>query len=122
MSTELEGGVDIDGNSALREVLSRLPASAAKVHMTYYGSGDSGDIDEFDILDENDEPVDVEDDVEESVRDILWETFPNGMHAGWENNDGGRGTIDLDLKAGTYTYEHADYYTEEEVTNHEGKL
>ena len=40
-------------------------------------------------------------------------------HGGWENNEGGSGSVTLDVEAGTLKLEHTEYFTESQDYVHE---
>jgi hypothetical protein len=57
--------------------------------------------------------------VDEVIRELCWDLLEQ-EHAGWENNDGGRGTFTFyvgdELKI---ELDHVDYFTHEEHSSHE---
>ena len=40
-------------------------------------------------------------------------------HGGWENNEGGNGSVTIDVEAGTLRLEHTEYFTESQDYVHE---
>lgn len=39
-------------------------------------------------------------------------------HEGYQNHDGGQGTLTIDVDEGVVTLEHTDFYTESDTTAH----
>jgi len=94
------------------EIIPRLKQwGVAKVKAEYSGYGDSGCIDGITYLDAHDQPVNmnmVRAASDPEIENVLYEFLP----AGFEINDGGQGTVTLDVAAGTVTIEHGENYTE----------
>lgn len=72
----------------------------------YSGMGDSGDMEEWYITPE----VALPPDLMETLTRMAWSATPPGF----ENNDGGQGTVDVDVAAQTVTLTHTDNYEERE--------
>lgn len=53
--------------------------------------------------------------VEDLLRDYTGDVVSN-YHAGYENNDGGEGTLELNTTEWTVTLHHSDYYTQADTT------
>jgi len=73
-----------------------------EVSITYAGSGDSGGIDVCSL----DDP-----ELNDFLFAVMWQ-----LHAGYENNDGGGGTVTWDLVQDKITVDHGNYYTASEDT------
>jgi hypothetical protein len=43
---------------------------------------------------------------------ILRWTWVDAHHSGWENNDGGSGTVTIHVAENNFQLEHTEYYTE----------
>lgn len=57
--------------------------------------------------------------IDEVIRELCWEIL-EWDHAGWENNDGGRGTFTFHVGDELrIELEHVDYFTHEEHSAHE---
>lgn len=82
----------------------------AKVHVEYNGEGDSGDIEHIAYLDTNDDSVDsgLPEGDEERLKNAIWPFVP----AGFENNEGGFGNVDIDLTTNLVLCEHSERVTE----------
>jgi hypothetical protein len=92
-----------------------LPALAqhrvANIEAAYSGYGDSGAIDGIQCRDETGSRVDrtsLPTPVIEQLENVLYEFLP----AGFEINDGGQGTLTLDVQTATVTVKHQENYTE----------
>jgi len=49
--------------------------------------------------------------IDSALRDFTL-TWVDAHHGGWENNDGGSGTMTINVSEGTFRLEHSEYYTE----------
>ena len=49
--------------------------------------------------------------IDSALRDFVL-TWVDAHHGGWENNDGGSGTMTINVSEGTFRLEHTEYYTE----------
>jgi hypothetical protein len=49
--------------------------------------------------------------VDDALRDFAL-TWANARHSGWENNDGGSGTVTIQVAENNFQLEHTEYYTE----------
>jgi hypothetical protein len=92
-----------------------LPALAqhrvANIEAAYSGYGDSGAIDGIQYRNETGSRVDrtsLPTPVIEQLENVLYEFLP----AGFEINDGGQGTLTLDVETATITLKHQENYTE----------
>lgn len=80
------------------ELLEHLRPYHETITMEYSGYGDSGDIESCSVDDSD-------------VAEFLWEMMWT-KHSGFENNEGGNGTVTWDLKLDQITIEHREAYTE----------
>lgn len=90
----------------------KLYPTAAKITISYSGSGDSGNIDEAQVWDRDGDPIDINKDLELAIDNYTFNllTFHYG---GWEINDGSQGTIIInDLVNLSGKIEHTQFYTE----------
>jgi hypothetical protein len=94
------------------EVIPALMASGvSNVEAAYSGYGDSGAIDGVQFRDKSGVRVEREKipaSLKEQLENVLYEFLP----AGFEINDGGQGTLTLDIQTGTVKLEHQENYTE----------
>ena len=94
------------------EIIPRLKQwGVSRVKAEYSGYGDSGCIDGITYLDAHGQPVNmdmVRSASDPDIENVLYEFLP----AGFEINDGGQGTLTVDVTAGTVTIEHGENYTE----------
>lgn len=116
------------------------PHGIVKVTVEYYGGGDSGGTEDVRLELENGETVSTPNVVmfyadarsrynletgslevetvtkKEMALSAALEDFAMHLveshHAGWENNDGGRGTVTFHVNTNEITVEHEEYYTE----------
>ena len=51
--------------------------------------------------------------LQEAVQDYAIDRV-NSLHGGWENNDGGEGTVTFDVPGGTVQVDHGQHYTRTE--------
>ena len=117
---------------------------AKEVVATYAGNGDEGQIDEVGLepatLDAD--QVQVQPTAERTTWDPTTRTHRTELvvdtrdlrtalcdfldaalvvvgHDGYENGDGGQGTLTIDVGSGSVTLEHTDFYTESDSSTHE---
>jgi hypothetical protein len=94
------------------EILPALRSHrVANIEAAYSGYGDSGAIDGIQYRDEAGVRVDrtaLPAPVIEQLENVLYEFLP----AGFEINDGGRGTLTLDVQTAKVTLAHQENYTE----------
>jgi len=99
--------------NTLRAVIlpALLESGVANVEAAYSGYGDSGAIDGVQFRDKSGVRVEREKipaALTEKLENVLYEFLP----AGFEINDGGQGTLTLDVQTGTVKLEHEENYTE----------
>ena len=93
------------------ELLERLrTAKIGKVEAQYDGYGDSGGVNQI--------TGGMEDRLEEAVSSFVWD-FAYGRHPGFENGEGGQGTLNWDITTDRITLDHGDNYIEVEQTREE---
>ncbi len=102
-----------------------IPALAkhrvANIEAAYSGYGDSGAIDGIQYRDEAGvrvERTSLPAPVVEQLENVLYEFLP----AGFEINDGGQGTLTLDVPTGKITLAHQENYTESRDSTREFDL
>lgn len=99
----------------LRKELIALGVDKATI--SYNGGGDEGNVEEV-TLSATTEP-DLSHTLYEKLSEWAWE-FVIGYHSGFENNEGGFGSIIWDMTTGAITLDHNDYIEHSEQTLHEG--
>jgi len=88
-----------------------IACRVANVEAAYSGYGDSGAIDGVQYRDKAGQRVErknIPAELTERLENILYEFLP----AGFENNDGGQGTLTLDTHSGRLTLKHQENFTE----------
>lgn len=102
-----------------------LPALAqhrvANIEAAYSGYGDSGAIDGTQFHDPSGQRVDratIPTLVVEQLENCIYEFLPSGF----EINDGGQGTLTLDIQDGRITLQHQENYTESRDSTREYHL
>ena len=140
LTTEEEFRATFDFNkAAVLAALQQAGATAATVD--YFGAGDEGRIEGVYITPDSAAAARVKLAVVErswdagarvmtaaavlrdyGVDDALTELCEAAItltgHDGYENGEGGRGALTVDVSAGTYSLEHGNYYVERDVTEH----
>lgn len=101
-----------NSKAQLRDVLlPRLKQwGVSRVVVEYSGYGDSGGIDGIAYLDANGQAVNmalVKTASDPAINEFAYECLP----LGFENNEGGQGTLTIDVLAGTVTIAHSENYT-----------
>ena len=104
------------------EIIPALMASGiANVEAAYSGYGDSGAIDGVQFRDKSGVRVEREKIpavLTEKLENVLYEFLP----AGFEINDGGQGTLTLDVQTSTVKLEHQENYTESTSSTREWEV
>lgn len=101
----------------LKEISVTLFArGVTKFSCEYSGEGDSGDID-YNFYEKNEafgpkNKKDIPEEILTKLLDIVWEFVPSGF----ENNDGGYGTLTIDFQTNTIELSHNDRIIEVETT------
>ncbi len=101
-------------------LLSIYEQEVEMVEVDFSGSGDSGDIDEWRYLDNDRNEIDIDERSEEIIKKIANEIINNHYGYDWYNNEGGRGTLHINLKEKTWDIEGVQYV--EEPNSEEGEL
>lgn len=91
-----------------------------KIEVEFSGAGDSGDIDEWRYLDSEGDEIYPSNQVVEVIKRIGERIINNHYSYDWYNNEGGRGTLHIDLKEKTWDIEGVQYA--EEPNSEEGEL
>ncbi len=123
-------------------LLTALAALAiTQLVVRYEGGGDSGDVSELEVFPESLAQANIantlkveqltyhclaaeyqdgeyryflqeqQSSIDSALRDFTL-TWVDAHHGGWENNDGGSGTMTINVSEGTFRLEHSEYYTE----------
>lgn len=79
-----------------------------KVVGGYSGYGDSGDLHDLDCFGPEDKPVQIDDALRQVLVNFLYEYLPDG----YEINDGGQGTVTLNLQTMRVELEHEENVVE----------
>ena len=93
---------------ALRAELLALGADELTGH--YDGYGDSGNVEDISAT-KGGEPIELSDDLTQRLDSFIWSLGYN-RHPGFENNEGGFGTLTWDLGTDEITVDHSDRYVE----------
>jgi len=94
----------------LRELLERLRSlGVTSVHAEYNGYGDEGQIEHLAFEPEG---IAIPKEIEQETEDACDALCPDG----YENNDGGYGSISIDVTTGRIEHEHNDCHTEVDTT------
>ena len=88
------------------------PPQATKVQIDFDGSGDSGDIQSIYVTDANWKSETLED-----TTDFLYDLIEHHVGVDWVNNDGGGGSIEIDLD--NFTMNVSSFYREVIEAGHE---
>lgn len=95
--------------AARTELLRPLRAlGITDVTAEYGGYGDSGNIEDVTLQPSG---IKLPDDLSARLEDFAW-SFAYHQHPGFENNEGGYGTLTWDISADSITLDHADRYVE----------
>ena len=95
--------------TARSELLPQLRAlGVTEVVAEYEGYGDSGNIEDLTVLPAG---IELPDDLDAKVGDFAWSVAYH-QHPGFENNEGGYGTLTWDIARDSITLDHADRYVE----------
>ena len=101
-----------NANLALKRFsLEMVKKGIFRVEIHYYGSGDSGEMDTVNVLD-NGAEIDAVD--AERLREIAYEI----PQYDWVNNEGGRGSITIDFKKRTWevdAYQNREFCINDEI-------
>lgn len=115
--------VDLDLRARALKIFETLAAQGVdEVTATYYGGGDEGGVQDIEAnppaacvptavigTTANNKPIDLEDAIRDFCDELVY-----GQHRGWENNEGGGGTLVFDVKTKTISLDHYDNEVKEE--------
>lgn len=73
----------------------------------YDGSGDSGSIETIYCEDENGNTISIESEVESKVEEMLYEVLSDKYQYDWYNNEGGYGTVRINIEDKTWNVDGA---------------
>ena len=100
---------DAATKAARSELLPQLRAlGVTEVIAEYEGYGDSGNVEDVSVLPAG---IELPGDLRTMLEDFTW-SFAYHHHPGFENNEGGYGTLTWDVTADSITLDHADRYVE----------
>lgn len=113
-----------DEKTIFQIVLELRDLKVCKVNIEYSGSGDSGGIDNFSYLDENGDEIEGIEGTHAELHNQLENYIYNILQdvEDWYNNEGGYGTVTLDLINNSFKIDNNIYYMETENYKHEGDL
>lgn len=92
-----------------------------EVSIDFSGGGDSGDIDSIEFYDKTGYSVQGLTDDKSQFTDLAWDII-NGIAEDWYNNDGGHGTVTIDVETATYNINLQIRYTEYTSHGYEGEI
>jgi hypothetical protein len=114
--------LDVMKHTLKAEILPQFAAlKVANIEVAYSGYGDSGSIDGCQYRDSAGARVDrttIPTPLIETLEGCVYEFLP----AGFEINDGGQGTVTIDIPKGTLTIAHQENYTESRDSTQEFRL
>jgi hypothetical protein len=99
------------------ELMAQLRAlGISEITAEYEGYGDSGNVEDVTV-----QPAEVKlpEPLATEVGDFAW-SLAYHHHPGFENNEGGYGTLTWDLRNDSITLDHSNRYIETDTTEHEG--
>lgn len=113
---------DLDKLTWQKAIIALKDNGVTRIVVSYSGSGDSGGIDAVSYFDkENTEIKHDELDVDhDGVQDLAYPLL-EGIE-NWYNNEGGDGTIDIDLNTLKYKIVNNINVVEQETFNHNGSI
>jgi len=68
-----------------------------RITIDFSGSGDSGSIDAIRLLDLDDNEIDNNGDLNESIEELGYDILENSFEYDWYNNEGGSGELTINL-------------------------
>lgn len=108
---------DAENTEVRSALLSQLRAlGITEVTAEYEGYGDSGNVE--DIMLQPTE-IAIPPELSSQLDDFAW-AFAYQQHPGFENNEGGYGTLTWDLSKDSIDLDHADRFVESTPSYHEG--
>ena len=85
-------------------------SNITRITVEYDGYGDDGNVGNPRCYDNNDQEIEISDELTSVINDYIWYHLPEGF----ENNDGGYGTVSIDVKSQIAEFDHYDRYTAED--------
>jgi hypothetical protein len=76
-----------------------------QITIGYSGGGDSGDIDYIEFINKDGGIVKIDSDIENDVREIAFNKILDSV-SDWYNNEGGGGTLMLEVPSGEWKTDH----------------
>lgn len=120
--TDLAGHIEtLESEDETRAKLRRALAAlgVTKAELSYNGSGDEGNIEEATLSTEQKAELSIPYDLHNRLADWAWD-FVCGYHSGFQDNDGGFGTLTWDMATGAITLDHNDNVIDSVQTLREG--
>lgn len=113
---------DLDKLTWQRAIVALKDNGVVRIIVSYSGSGDSGGIDAVSYFDKDDTEIKHDElDVDHNgVQDLAYPLL-DGIED-WYNNEGGDGTIDIDLNTLKYKIVNNINVVEQETFNHNGSI
>lgn len=108
---------DAENAETRAKLLEQLRAlGVTEVAAEYEGYGDSGNVEDITL---QPSATVLPTDLSSQLDEFAW-AFAYQQHPGFENNDGGYGTLTWDLTKDSIDLDHADRYVESTHSYHEG--
>ena len=108
---------DAENNEVRAALLAQLRAlGVTEVTAEYEGYGDSGNVEDITLQPSG---IALPSELSSQLEDFVW-AFAYQQHPGFENNEGGYGTLTWDLTKDSMDLDHADRYIESIHSYHEG--
>ncbi|MFA8443926.1 DUF6878 family protein [Yoonia sp.] len=108
---------DAENKATRAALLAQLRAlGVIEVTAEYEGYGDSGNVEDITLQPSG---VTLPSELSSQLDDFAW-AFAYQQHPGFENNDGGYGTLTWDIAKDSIDLDHADRYVESTHSYHEG--
>ena len=87
----------------------------SKIEVYYSGGGDDGCIDSVTYYDHNENSIDVimNNEIEPEWDDLLYNLLNEHIEWDWINNEGGYGTINIDVHTGKVSIDHSQRIVED---------
>lgn len=104
-------------------LLKYLTLGYDTIRIEYYGGGDTGGIENIiAIKDENGPEYTIDKKEYEYVEEYFYDKLASLIDGDWINNEGGRGSCDINTSTGEYSLETDIYFTSSEHISNSGTL
>jgi len=108
---------DAENKEVRAKLLAQLRAlGVTAVTAEYEGYGDSGNVEDVTLVPSD---ISLPADLANQLDDFAW-GFAYQQHPGFENNDGGYGTLSWDLVKDSIDLDHADRFVDSSHSYHKG--